>query len=178
MPFYYRYDCIVICRVWCELFEKQMKYYTLFKVMGWEFASLQVLLFICLYTYSQFKKQSLQLMTSVFYFLISNIQFLYFLTFYYCFNFQYLKVVILEFWFHQRLPRPSCLSSRTIYISNSWLDRFLSHPSSLSLTPLSLSPLHSSIPFMLHLNSIKVNKFYFSESNIVQIDKHVLYSLT
>ena len=36
MPFYYRYDCIHICRVWYKLFEKQMKYYTLFRVLRWE----------------------------------------------------------------------------------------------------------------------------------------------
>ena len=40
MPFYYRYDRIHICRVWYELFEKnQMKYYTLFRVLRWEFSS-------------------------------------------------------------------------------------------------------------------------------------------
>ena len=38
----YRYDCIHICRVWYELFEKQMKYYTLFSVLRWEFASVNV----------------------------------------------------------------------------------------------------------------------------------------
>ena len=32
MPFYYRYDCIHICRVWYELFEKQMKYYIVQRV--------------------------------------------------------------------------------------------------------------------------------------------------
>jgi len=39
MPFYYIYDCIVICRVWYELFENQIRYYTLFRVLRWEFAS-------------------------------------------------------------------------------------------------------------------------------------------
>jgi len=39
MPFYYRYDCIHMCQVWYELFEKQMKYYRLFRVLLWEFAS-------------------------------------------------------------------------------------------------------------------------------------------
>jgi len=39
MPFYYRYDDIVICRVWYKLFEKQMKYYTFVRVLRCEFAS-------------------------------------------------------------------------------------------------------------------------------------------
>jgi len=39
MPLYYGYNCIHICRVWYELFEKEMKYYKLFKVLRWEFAS-------------------------------------------------------------------------------------------------------------------------------------------
>ena len=34
-----RHDCIHICRVWYELFEKQIKYSTLFRVLRWEFAS-------------------------------------------------------------------------------------------------------------------------------------------
>ena len=42
MSFYYGYDCIVICRVWYELFEKQTIYYTLLRVLRWEFASLYI----------------------------------------------------------------------------------------------------------------------------------------
>ena len=33
-PFYYRYDWKVICRVWYELLEIQMKYYTSFRVQS------------------------------------------------------------------------------------------------------------------------------------------------
>jgi len=44
MPFYYRYDCIVIWRVWYEWFENQMKYYTVFIVLRWEFASVYLIL--------------------------------------------------------------------------------------------------------------------------------------
>ena len=36
---YSRCNCIHIYRVWYELFEKQIKYYTLFRVLRWEFAS-------------------------------------------------------------------------------------------------------------------------------------------
>ena len=39
MPFYYRCICIHIYRVRYELFETQIKYYTLFRVLRWEFAS-------------------------------------------------------------------------------------------------------------------------------------------
>jgi len=42
MPFYYSHDCKYICRVWYELFEKQMKYYTLLRVLRWEFASVYI----------------------------------------------------------------------------------------------------------------------------------------
>jgi len=42
MPFYYRHDCLHTCRVWYALFEQQMKYYTLFRVLRWEFASVYI----------------------------------------------------------------------------------------------------------------------------------------
>ena len=42
MPFYYRHGCIHICWVWYELFGKKMKYYTLFRVLRWEFASVYI----------------------------------------------------------------------------------------------------------------------------------------
>jgi len=35
----YRYECIVICRVWYELFETKIRYYTMFRVLRCEFAS-------------------------------------------------------------------------------------------------------------------------------------------
>jgi len=57
MSCYYRCNCIHICRVWYELFEKQIRYYTLFRVLRWEFASIYISLDTQKYILILFKSQ-------------------------------------------------------------------------------------------------------------------------